>query len=145
MADASKITATTSARQAAYQAKVQTALPYLKVARSIGCSTGLHYGAFLNIVGVPAFDGGMWSIRSTNRLIKYAQDHGLIDWHRHRGRRNPGVEAKRIRMFATAVISCQDEYQASIQPNGDELQEDEADSTTETVIASHNQQVAVLA
>ncbi len=55
--DASKITAAIAARPTAYQAKVQTALPVIRVARSIGCTTGLHYAAFLNIVGVPAFSG----------------------------------------------------------------------------------------
>jgi hypothetical protein len=145
MTDAPKSAASMSARDTAYQARVQVALPYLKEARSIGCSTGLHYSAFLNVVGIPAFDGGMWSVRAVNRLIKYAQDNGLIDWHRHRGRRNPGVEAKRVRLFTSTVLECQTKYEASIQPPAEELEEGETVEMTETEVASHNHLVAVIA
>ena len=144
MIDAPKLTVTVSRRHAAYLARVQLALPYLKMARSIGCTTGGHYSAFLNIVGVPAFDGGLWSVRVVNRLIKYAQDHGLIDWHRHRGKRNPAVEAKRIRLFASTALEYQAKYEASVHPIAEEL-DDDTEETTEANIASQNQLVAVLA
>jgi hypothetical protein len=140
---------TIAARRIAYLTKVQAALPCLEVAQSICCTSGAHFAAFLNSVGIPASNGGTWSTRTANRLVKYALDHGLlhytIDFNRHRGRRNPYLESRRTHGFAKAVESCRAAYEASICPNCSEVQEEEADTTTVTIITSQKQSVAVLA
>ena len=103
-------------RNSAYEyAVVDCALPVILDARKAGCTTGEHLAAFLNAVGVLAPNGGYtdatvsagkWTKNSANRAVQYLVSHGLLEWPRHRGKRNPDLEAKRIKGFKKAVVAC---------------------------------------
>lgn len=105
--------AVTELRNSAYEyAVVDCALPVILDARLAGCTTGEHLADFLNAVGVLAPNGGytdatvsagQWTKNSANRAVQYLIDHGLLDWPRHRGKRNPFLEAKRVSGFAKAA------------------------------------------
>lgn len=93
---------------------VEEALPVILVARMSGCTTGEHLARFLNAVGVHAPNGGVeakvssgkWTKNSANRAVEYLIRRKLIIWSRHRGKRNPAMEALRKAYFAEAVKMC---------------------------------------
>lgn len=94
-------------RKAEYQyAMEECALPVIRAARDIGCTTGEHLAEFLNAVGVLAPNEEAWTKNSANRAVQYLVSHGLLKWHRHRGKRNPALEIKRLASFDEAVKAC---------------------------------------
>jgi hypothetical protein len=94
----------------------ECALPVILLARGIGCTTGEHLARFLNAVGVNAPNGGVsakvssgkWTKTSANRAVQHLARKKLITWSRHRGKRNPTMEALRLDLFETAVKVCRE-------------------------------------
>jgi hypothetical protein len=94
-------------RKAEYKYAVEEcALPVIIAAREVGCTTGEHLAQFLNAVGVLAPTQKAWTKNSANRAVQHLMKHGLLQWHRHRGKRSPFLEIKRITCFAKAVKAC---------------------------------------
>jgi hypothetical protein len=94
-------------RKAEYHfAVVEAALPVIRHAMKIGCTTGEHLAEFLNAVGVSPYHEAQWTKNSANRAVQYLVKHGHLDWPRHRGKRNPHLELMRKTLFAKAVKAC---------------------------------------
>jgi hypothetical protein len=101
-------------------AVVYCALPIILIAREIGCTTGEHLAEFLNAVRVPVPNGGFskaevafcgeWTKNSANRAVHYLIKAGKLEWHRHRGKRKPALEAKRKACFHEAVAYAKIKY-----------------------------------
>jgi hypothetical protein len=91
-------------RNAEYRYAVEEcALPVIRAARKIGCTTGEHLAQFLNAVGVLAPNEPAWTKNAANRAVAHLVAHGHLKWPRHRGRRNPELESKRIANFKATV------------------------------------------
>jgi len=97
-------------RRAEYEFAVDVALPVILYARAAGNTTGEHLASFLNKVGVRAPKGDVWTKNSANRAVANLVKRGLLKWSRHRGKRNPTLEAKRIKSFSTAWRACRKQF-----------------------------------
>lgn len=111
--------AATATRRAHYDAVLDRALSAIKAAKAVGCTSGTHIRDFLIAGGVP----GDWSVNSTNRAVRALIKRGWLVWsHRHRGRRHPGVEIKRVNGFAKAVEAYRTTQAFTARANSSTLQ-----------------------
>lgn len=136
--------AATAARRATYEGALERALPAILAARVTGCTTGTHIRDFLNAVGVRAPNGGGWTVNSANRAVRQLISSDQLKWnHRHRGRRNPALEGRRIVRSAKAIDACREMYAATARSIASGLHpaaEGEVSADNDTI---QNQPVAV--
>lgn len=103
-----KTKAVAALRRGEYEFVADAALDVVVCARAAGNTTGEHLAAFMNAVGIAAPKEAVWTKNSANRVVLNLIKRGLLKWPRHRGKRNPAVEAKRKASFWAAVRACRE-------------------------------------